>query len=80
VDNLVARRWDAEFAAGRYRAEPPVPFVEDILGAAADRGLEGANGLYIGCGNGGNCIPLVSGGLSLIGLDISRLALGVWAR
>lgn len=67
--------WEAQYRAGRYRAEPPVEFVRDILAAARARGLGRAEGIYIGCGNGRNYLPLVAGGLDLIGLDISQLAL-----
>ena len=34
-----------------------------------------ARGLYIGCGNGRNYLPLASGGLDLTGLDISAAAI-----
>src|SRR5882724_11713625 len=52
VDEVAVRAWDAEYAAGRYSGEPPVGFVDDILAAAKDAGV--AEGLYIGCGNGGH--------------------------
>ena len=65
--------WDAEYAAGRYRGEPPVAFTGDILAAARQAGL--TQGLYIGCGNGRNYLPLVAGGLDLTGLDISATAI-----
>jgi Methyltransferase domain len=70
-----AQAWDVEYDAGRYRAEPPLPFVADILGAALDHDLIGETGIYIGCGNGRNYLPLVAGGLDLIGLDISATAI-----
>jgi hypothetical protein len=68
-----AASWDREYAGSRYRDEPPVAFVTDILAAARRAGL--ASGLYIGCGNGRNYEPLVRGGLDLTGLDISDVAL-----
>jgi SAM-dependent methyltransferase len=68
-----ATSWDKEYAGGRYRDEPPVAFVADILAAARRAGL--TSGLYIGCGNGRNYEPLVRGGLDLTGLDISDVAL-----
>ncbi|HEY3504209.1 MAG TPA: class I SAM-dependent methyltransferase [Actinocatenispora sp.] len=68
-----ATAWDDEYARGRYRHEPPVPFVDDILAAARAHHL--TSGLYVGCGNGRNYLPLVAGGLDLTGLDISRTAL-----
>jgi SAM-dependent methyltransferase len=75
MDRRIARSWDAEFASGRYEGEPPVLFVQDILRAVADAGLQHSAGLYIGCGNGRNYLPLVASGLDLIGLDVSGVAL-----
>ncbi len=69
----VAAAWDAEYRAGRYRDEPPVAFTWDILAAARAAGHTA--GLYIGCGNGRNYLPLVTGGLDLTGLDISAAAI-----
>lgn len=74
--SAAAQAWDVEYDAGRYREEPPVPFVADILAAAGDHDLIGETGVYIGCGNGRNYLPLVAGGLDLIGLDISATAIG----
>jgi SAM-dependent methyltransferase len=68
-----AAAWDDEYARGRYRHDPPVPFVADILTAARVHRL--TSGLYVGCGNGRNYLPLVAGGLDLTGLDVSRTAL-----
>jgi hypothetical protein len=48
--------WDAEYRAGRYRGEPPAAFTGDILAAARASGL--TRGLYIGCSNGRNYLPL----------------------
>ena len=69
----VARAWDAEYAAGRYTREPPVTFVTDIVAAARAAGVD--HGLYIGCGNGRNYVPLTAAGLDLTGLDISPTAI-----
>jgi SAM-dependent methyltransferase len=69
-----AAAWDAEYRAGRYRSAPPVAFTGDILAAARASGL--TRGLYIGCGNGRNYLPLTAGGLELTGLDISAAAIG----
>jgi hypothetical protein len=75
-DDLAARRWDAEYRDGRYEAEPPLPFVETIVDGARRHGLVGsAVGLYVGCGNGRNFVPLVDAGLNLFGLDVSAEAL-----
>ena len=74
-----AASWDAEYASGRYQHQPPEPFVSDILAAARRERL--TKGLYIGCGNGRNLLPLVDGGLDLIGVDISTEAIaGLRAR
>jgi len=70
---MAAVTWDAEYTAGRYSAEPPVLFTRDILAAARRTGL--TRGLYIGCGNGRNYLPLVASGLDLTGLDISAAAI-----
>jgi SAM-dependent methyltransferase len=74
VDDIAVRAWDAEYASGRYEGEPPVGFTDDILAAAKDAGA--SSGLYIGCGNGRNYIPLTEAGLDLTGLDISATAIG----
>jgi SAM-dependent methyltransferase len=68
-----AAAWDAEYAAGRYAADPPVDFVRDIVAEAGQRGLR--HGLYVGCGNGRNLLPLLEAGLDLTGLDISQRAI-----
>ncbi len=70
-----AHAWDLEYEAGRYQHEAPVAFVDDILAAAGANGLGTAEGLYIGCGNGRNYLPLREAGLDLVGLDISRAAI-----
>jgi SAM-dependent methyltransferase len=68
-----AAAWDAEYAAGRYATDQPVAFISDILAAACQAGV--SRGLYVGCGNGRNYLPLVAGGLDLTGLDISAAAI-----
>jgi hypothetical protein len=72
-DRSPATAWDAEYRHGRYRDEPPVAFIHDVMAAARSAGL--ARGLYIGCGNGRNYLPLVADGLDLTGLDISPAAI-----
>ena len=72
----VAARWDAEYREGRYVAEPPVPFVDDVVSTLrAHPEMLAGIGLYVGCGNGRNYLPLVDTGLNLHGLDISGEAL-----
>jgi hypothetical protein len=68
-----AAAWDAEYSSGRYCGDPAVTFTDDIQAAARSAGV--ARGLYIGCGNGRNYLPLVAGGLDLTGLDISAVAI-----
>lgn len=71
----VAASWDAAYAAGRYEREQPLPFVREILACAARSELPAGRGLYVGCGNGRNFLPLRAGGLDLVGLDVSSIAL-----
>lgn len=73
MDRRIAESWDAEYEVGRFENEPPLAFTQDILAASKEAGL--ARGLYIGCGNGRNFLPLVAAGLDLTGLDISRKSL-----
>jgi SAM-dependent methyltransferase len=72
MNTRAAAAWDAEYASGRYRGEPPAGFARDIIDAARSRNLR--RGLYIGCGNGRNFIPMSEAGLDLVGLDISAQA------
>jgi SAM-dependent methyltransferase len=67
--------WDWEYKRGRYRDDPAVALVDDIIRAAESLGSGSRSGLYIGCGNGRNYIPLVERGLDLVGLDISGEAI-----
>jgi SAM-dependent methyltransferase len=75
ASEAITRRWDEEYRSGRYVGAEPVGFVDDILSHAAAADLSPGRGLYIGCGNGRNYLPLVEGGLDLIGLDVSATAL-----
>ncbi|HEX2301148.1 MAG TPA: class I SAM-dependent methyltransferase [Pseudonocardiaceae bacterium] len=81
IDTVIgnaASAWDAEYTHGRYRDEPPVDFVGDILAAAEGQGLR--SGVYVGCGNGRNLLPMLDAGLDLTGLDISAEAIGQLRR
>ena len=69
----IAASWDAEYQRERYRCDPPLAFVEDIVDAARRSGR--LDGIYLGCGNGRNYVPLRRAGLRLIGLDVSRVAI-----
>jgi SAM-dependent methyltransferase len=73
---LAASRWDDEYRRGRYTAEPPVAFVDTIQRTLRAHGVSASDpGLYVGCGNGRNYLPLVDAGLTLYGLDVSPQAL-----
>ena len=72
---LGAVRWDNEYRGGRYAGEPPVPFVDRILATLEGSPLRSSTGLYVGCGNGRNYLPLADAGLRLYGLDLSAEAL-----
>jgi trans-aconitate methyltransferase len=75
-DPLPAVRWDEAYRGGRYAGEAPLPFVATIIDLV--RGHPPARdgtGLYVGCGNGRNYLPLLDAGLDLIGLDVSAEAL-----
>ena len=71
--SLASRRWDAEYARGRYAGEPPVEFTKTIIKTVAASGLE--RGLYVGCGNGRNFAALASAGLYMDGIDPSPAAI-----
>jgi SAM-dependent methyltransferase len=72
---LDVERWDASYGQQRkYEGDPPIAFVKKIyteLGPERDRLI----GLYPGCGNGRNFVPLMDFGLNLYGTDISAEAL-----
>jgi SAM-dependent methyltransferase len=75
-ERLAALRWDAEYRQGRYADEPPLPFVAEILAILDEHPAQRTGaGLYVGCGNGRNYLPLVDAGLHLCGLDLSLEAL-----
>lgn len=74
--DLAARRWDQEYRQRRYEDEPPIPFVGEILTTLQqNKELLAGPGLYVGCGNGRNYLPLIDGGAKLHGLDISEEAI-----
>jgi SAM-dependent methyltransferase len=75
-DALVQQRWDDEYRRGRYRNEPPIPFVETILATLGERPqLMNRPGLYVGCGSGRNYLSLVERGVDLYGIDLSPEAI-----
>lgn len=76
----VATSWDREYERDRYRGEAPVGFVTDILETVEAEDLSNSRGLYVGCGNGRNYVPLVEAGLDLMGLDTSPAAISQLGR
>ena len=73
---LVGERWDDEYRHGRYELDPPLPFVQEILTTLQAHGeIWHEVGLYVGCGNGRNYLPLIDAGANLHGLDISEKAI-----
>jgi cyclopropane fatty-acyl-phospholipid synthase-like methyltransferase len=71
-ESLAAKQWDVEYAEGhKYGGEPPIGFTDKII---EDLGQDGEKraGLYVGCGNGRNYIPLLDAGLRIHGIDISK--------
>ena len=72
----LASCWDGLYRAGKYAEEPPLPFVSTILATLRQHPqVSGGAGLYVGCGNGRNYVPLARAGLDLYGLDVSEVAL-----
>lgn len=51
-----------------------MPFVKTILEELGEAGKEQV-GLYVGCGNGRNYIPLLEGGLRIHGVDSSEVGI-----
>src|SRR3982750_4453587 len=73
-ENLAVERWDADYTRGRYAGKPPLPYVQTVLDHLGDEGPS-LPGIYIGCGNGRNYIPMLEAGLNITGIDISQVAL-----
>ncbi len=75
-----AESWNIEYQSGRYRNEGSRTFRRRILAAVREHCLIGSPGLYVGCGNDRNYLPLVAGGLDLTGLDVSSVAIDQLTR
>ncbi len=72
----IASSWDAEYRSGKYAGDSPLPFVTKIVRVLEDdEAVRRGTGLYIGCGNGRNFLPLLDHGFDLKGLDLSSEAL-----
>ncbi len=80
-DDLVSQRWDAQYADGKYSDVPSIAFTDRIVdtlvgGSAEDIAGPGCgDGLYVGCGNGRNFVPLADAGLGIRGIDVSPVAI-----
>jgi SAM-dependent methyltransferase len=73
---LLSLRWDAEYRRGRYTDEPPIQFAWTVVSILQQHpSIRERGGLYVGCGNGRNYLPLVDLGLDLLGLDVSPEAI-----
>lgn len=67
----VAEGWDTLYREGRYTGEAPIPFVDTVLEHLSPEDRQGF-GLYVGCGNGRNYLPLFRLlGPRLRGVDVS---------
>lgn len=72
----IAKAWDTVYGTGsKYAGEPPLPFTQRIVHELDAADLLNTKGLYVGCGNGRNFLPLLDLGLYLEGLDIAQVAL-----
>lgn len=73
---MLASRWDEQYRKGRYENEEPAAFVRKVIDVLRRRGgARRLRGLYVGCGNGRNYIPLAGAGLDgLAGIDVSAVA------
>ncbi len=79
TESVNAGNWDREYEQGRYEGEPPIPFVDTIIESLGKEGKD-QYGLYVGCGNGRNYLPLRDAGLKLHGMDISSTAISQLKR
>ena len=70
----IEKTWDAQYAKKPRLTQRPIPFTRRIAEIAASR-FPGGRGLYVGCGDGRNYIPLVRRGLHIDGLDVSGVGL-----
>src|SRR5690606_34912973 len=51
--------------------DQPLPFTQDIIDFTQEKLPPDSRGLYIGCGNGRNFIPMLDAGLNLDGIDLT---------
>ena len=77
----VLEYWDQAYENGANKNAPSVLFIKTIITTILDQ-MEGSSygGLYVGCGNGQNYIPMSQSGLDMVGLDISKVGLNLLAK
>lgn len=78
--DATAAAWNRQYEKGRYAGEQALPFIDDVLQAAADHLPLGASALDIGAGNGRNLQALIRAGLDVTALDISEVAIAQLAE
>lgn len=70
-NEIIGRAWDQAYSADKYIFDKPIKFTQDIIDFTKEYMPASSKGLYAGCGNGRNFIPLVEAGLKLDGIDLS---------
>ena len=76
----VSEYWNRVYKSMTNNDSPPLSFTDRIKRNVQHRFKEKGKGLYAGCGDGRNYIPLSQSGLDIIGLDISSEGLNRLAR
>lgn len=71
MSESIAKIWNEEYQKGKYDGEGPIPFVDTIVNTVDQENLREGIGLYVGCGNGRNYVPMLEKGLDVVGLDVS---------
>lgn len=69
------KAWDNAYKTGKYKEAQALAFTETIVEFIQKKLPKKSKGLYVGCGNGRNFVPLVRRGLDLDGVDISGVGI-----
>ena len=80
LNTLTTRRWNQEYANKRYTTEPSIPFTQTILDRLEkehEHASRTVRGLYVGCGNGRNYVPITAARKldNIVGIDSSDVAI-----
>ena len=76
ITDRLSQAWDASYLQRKYCTELSLRFTADIIRELKKNpSVMNGRGLYVGCGNGRNYVPLAEAGLDVVGLDVSRVAL-----